>query len=156
MKSNFLGFHLFPLSDWRQLGPRLSGNNARHILAVIEHQENDEELTDFLGKILSAAKINLGQDALLLKVTKGENISFSNLSQSMPARHVLLFGAEPRQLGLHFALPLNQPVKVGGACFLLAHPLGALFEEREAESRPAAAALWKNLKQLFLDSDTLS
>ena len=156
MKPNLLDFSLFPLSDWRQFNERLSGNNARHVLIVLEHRESDSELTDFLGKILSAAKINLGQDALLLKVTKGENISFSNLSQSRPVRHVLLFGTEPRQLGLYFNLPLNQPVKVGSAYFLLAPPLGALFEEREAESRPAAAALWKNLKQLFLDSETLS
>ena len=153
MKPNLLDFYLFPLSDWRQLNERLSGNNARHVLIVLEHRESDSELTDFLGKILSAVKLNLQEDTFLLKLTKGENISFSNFSQVQPVRHVLLFGIAPRQLGLHFSLPLNQPMRLGDTVFLFTHPILDIFEERKAESRPKAGALWKNLKQLFIDPD---
>lgn len=118
MKPGFFDFHLFPLSDWEQLGSRLSGGNARHVLIVMEHQEDDKELTDFLGKILSAAKLNLEEDTLLLKLTKGENISFSNLSQAKPVKYVLLFGVGPRQLGVHFPLVADEPTRFGKVLFL--------------------------------------
>lgn len=154
MKPGLLDFHLFPLSDWRQANERLSGNNARHVLVVTEQQQGNEELTDFLGKILSAVKLNLVEDTLLLKLTRRENISFSDLSRHHSIRQVLLFGIEPRQLGLHFSLPLNVPMSFGGRFFLYTYPLALLFEERTADSRPKAASLWKNLKQLFIDPET--
>lgn len=154
MKPGFFDFHLFPLSDWEQLGSRLSGGNARHVLIVMEHQEDDKELTDFLGKILSAAKLNLEEDTLLLKLTKGENISLPNLSQAKPVKYVLLFGVGPRQLGVHFPLVADEPTRFGKVLFLYSPPLRSLFEERKAETRPKAASLWKNLKQLFVDPDT--
>lgn len=109
---------------------------------------------DFLGKILSAVKLNIVEDTLLLKVTRSENISFSDLSRHHTARHILLFGIEPRQLGLHFSLPLNVPMSFGGSAFLYTFPLHSLFEERTADARPKAATLWKNLKRLFIDAET--
>lgn len=151
MKPNLLDFHLFPLSDWRQLQERLSGGNARHVLIVVEQEENQAELTDYLGKILSAVKLNLQEDTLLLRLTKGENISFSSLARVHTVRQTLLFGVPPRRLGLHFTLPPGQLVTAGERTFLYAGPLRSLWEEREAAARPQAAALWKNLKQLFID-----
>lgn len=151
MKTGLLDFYLFPLSDWRQLNDRLSGDNARHVLIVLDDEHSGEELTDFLGKILSAAKLRFREDTLLLKLTKAENISFSNLSRAKPIKYALLFGVEPRQLGLFFTLPPDQPVKHAGTYFLRTSTLAELFEERKSESRSRAAALWQNLKQLFID-----
>ncbi|MCB0560878.1 MAG: hypothetical protein H6573_30480 [Lewinellaceae bacterium] len=153
MKPNLLDFSLFPLSDWRQFNERLSGNNARRVLIVLERLESDSELMDFLGKILSAVQLNLEEDTLLLRLTKGENISFSRLSQVQPVRYVLLFGIAPRQLGLHFSLPPGQPMRFGETYFLHTSALLDIFEERKAKARPKAGALWNNLKQLFIDSN---
>lgn len=154
MKSDFLDFHLFSLTDWRQMENRLSGGNRRGVLLVIDQQDDQKELTDFLGKILSAVQIDMEEDALLLKITKGENISFSHFARAHTVHHALLFGVPPRQLGLHFAPPPQHPIAFGGRYFLYTSALQALFEEREAPSRPLAAALWKNLKKLFPDSRT--
>lgn len=131
------------------MGKRLSGNNARQVLAVAENSGAGEELEDLLGKILSAAGLNLKEDILLLRLTRRENISFSNLGRAWPVRHVLLFGIEPKQLGLHFSLPLHQAVELGGIVFLRSHALSEIAEERQSKGRPKAAALWKSLRQLF-------
>lgn len=131
------------------MGKRLSGNNARQVLAVAENSGAREELEDLLGKILSAAGLNLKEDILLLRLTRRENISFSNLGRAWPVRHVLLFGIEPKQLGLHFSLPLHQAAELDGIVFLRSHALSEIAEERQSKGRPKAAALWKSLRQLF-------
>ncbi|MCB0583956.1 MAG: hypothetical protein KDD06_01295 [Phaeodactylibacter sp.] len=154
MRADLFDFYLFPLSDWRQLEKRISGNNGRRVLVVLELIKDDAELMDFLEKIFSAVKLNLQEDTLLFKLTTGENISFSSLAQAHAIESVLLFGIQPARLGLHFTLPLNEPVRFGDVSFLSTSSLAALFEERNAGARPKAAALWKNLKQLFTDPNT--
>lgn len=149
LKPGLLDFYLFPLSDWRQAGNCLSGGNARHILAVIQAGDASEELQDLLGKILSAVKISLQEDILLLKATKGESLSFASLSRAYPIQYVLLFGVGPQQLGLHLPLVRGQAVPFGPAVFLHTYSLPEIFEERNAGQRPKAAELWMNLKQLF-------
>ena len=94
-------------------------------------------------------KISLKEDILLLKLTKGENISFASLSRAYPLQYVLLFGINPQQLGLQLLLPPGQAVPFGPAVFLHTYSLMEIFEERNAGQRPKSAELWRSLKQLF-------
>ncbi len=154
MNSNFFDFYLFPASDEKQLAGRLNGQNARHILAVLDEREPSKEITAFFGKILSAVNLDMEKDVLLLHLTMPENISFSNLHHKYTIEYTLLFGVEPRQLGLHLSLPFYQAAYHNGVYYLRAHSLSEISKERQEGGKKKAGALWKALQQLFLKPET--
>lgn len=121
------------------------------MLALLESSgpEEDAALGDFLEKVLAAAGIRLSTDVLLIRLTKGEPFSFSQLSRRHGIRQVLIFGIEPGLLGLHFQLPLYQPVQLGPTTFLLAHNLADIHQERQQGGKEKAGLLWKALQILF-------
>lgn len=151
MKSSFFNFLLFPAPDSETPDGQLSGSPAARVLIVMAAGKSDAEiiLDGFLKKILEALQPGLSREVLFLKVTKGKPYSFSRLSAQYSLHSALIFGITPKDLGLHFNLPLYQPVQAGGITFLLAHPLADIYEERQQGGKEKAGQLWKAM-QAFL------
>lgn len=152
MKTGFIDFLLFPAPDEGAAASQLAGNKAPVLAAFYAEQPGlEEELPEFLGKILTAASAGLPEQALLIKLTKGSAYSFSRLARKHGLRYVFIFGIAPKNLGLHFHLPLYQPVAAADAIFIMAHPLAAIYEERQKGGKQMSGELWRALKSLFRD-----
>lgn len=151
MKSDFFDFLLFPAPEASAAVPGSSAAPHAGVAAFVRAlPETDESaLEAFLDKVLQAVGLRLSIDVLLIKVTQGDAYSFSRFSRRYPLRQALIFGVEAQDLGLHFQLPLYQPVTVGGATFLRAHGLAEILEERRQGGREKAGQLWKALQELF-------
>lgn len=128
------------------------GDNRKGI-AIIAADENavfiNDEWLDTLGKMLGGLQINFGDTAIVNLRTKP--VSFTMLKQQLNARHVIMFGVDPLQLGLPFTMPYYQLQNYAG-CTLLSAPVntlvaaGASTDEIKAEKRK----LWDCLKRMGL------
>src|SRR5258707_987323 len=78
-------------------------------------------------------------------------VSFTGLKQQLNARHVIMFGIDPLQLGLPFTMPYYQLQNYAG-CMLLSAPVNTLAaaaattDAIKAEKRK----LWDCLKRMEL------
>lgn len=128
------------------------GDNKKGIVIVAADDNavfiNDEWL-DTLGKMLGGLQINFGDTAIVNMRTKP--VSFTMLKQQLNARHVIMFGLDPLQLGLPFTMPYYQLQNYAG-CTLLSAPVSTLVaanattDEVKAEKRK----LWDSLKRMGL------
>jgi hypothetical protein len=152
LKTSFIDFLLFPAPDAEGTAGQKTGSKAPVLAAFYEEQPGlEEELPEFLGKILAAASASLPEQALLIKLIKGSAYSFSRLARKQSLQYVFIFGIAPKNLGLHFHLPLYQPVAAADAVFILAHPLAAIYEERQKGGKQMSGELWRALKSIFRD-----
>jgi len=128
------------------------GDNKKGIVIVATDEDavfiNDEWL-DTLGKMLGGLQINLGDTAIINLRTKA--VSFTDVKQQLNARHVIMFGVDPLQLGLPFTMPHYQLQNYAG-CTLLSAPVSTLVaaaattDAIKAEKRK----LWESLKRMGL------
>ena len=121
------------------------GNFARQLIVCVLHEPDFPQNKDFLEKILTAAKLNMAQDALYVEIAGTEAFSLLLAIQKRHARQVLVFGVPPKQLGLSIQVPLYQPFEFYGADFLFAEKLSLLEPDRDRKGR-----LWAALKAMFL------
>lgn len=151
MKSDFFDFLLFPAPEAPAPVPGSSAAPPAEVAAFVRAlpEADESALEAFLEKVLQAAGLRLSIDVLLIRVTQGDIFSFSRFSHRYPLRQALIFGIEARDMGLHFQLPLYQPVTVGSVTFLRAHGLAEILEERRQGGREKAGQLWKTLQELF-------
>jgi len=128
------------------------GDNKKGIVIVATDENavfiNDEWL-DTLGKMLGGMQINFGDTAIINLRTKA--VSFTDIKQQLSARHVIMFGVDPLQLGLPFTMPHYQLQNYAG-CTLLSAPVSTLVaavattDAIKAEKRK----LWESLKRMGL------
>lgn len=152
MKTTLYDFPIFPISEASEAQKRLQGENQKGILIALDWEGDSENLRPFLSKVLSAVKLDIDKDVLLLFITPEENIGLARLINDHGIDHILLFGPFTHQLGLQFTLRNYQPTRVSGRIFLQVDKLKAIFEERQSGGKKMAGALWNNLKSIFLKS----
>ena len=82
------------------------GNNLKNILIVVRHPENvflPEKHLEFLTRLLSACKLNIGDIAI---VNDGyTSVDIHSLQEQLKPKKIILFGIEPTEI----KLPLNFP-----------------------------------------------
>ncbi len=148
---HFIDFPLFPAPEYAVFDDRRKGQNKRGVLIVLQSGEDTEVLQTFLSKILDAAKINLAQDALLLRLAEDESVHLPTLIRKDYIRTITAFGLQPARLGVRFHTATYQITKLGSTRFLFAHSLQEIYDERQKGGRQKAGALWKALQNLFPD-----
>ena len=144
MKNTFLDYKIFVSPEAADFVKSCSGDNAKHVLVVLQTREQNERLQELLTKIMAAVQIDLPKDALLLTIEAGKPYSFVKLAQEYEVEKVLLFGTPLRQLGLHFELPPYWLTEVQGRQFLAVDDLDTISQDKKRKT-----ALWKCLQELF-------
>lgn len=121
------------------------GGFARRVAVLALEEPGAAANRDFLAKVLTAASLNLAQDALLAEIPAGESRALApDLTERRP-NQVLVFGLSPAQLGLSFEVQAYQPLAFYGCQWLFADKLSALEPDKAKKTQ-----LWSALKQMFL------
>jgi hypothetical protein len=129
---------------------RYLGKNYKHISVIAGYTDDPympEDHLEFLIKILSACKLNLGDVAILNYHEAG--IDIGKLKQELSPATVLMFGIEPSQIGLPLSFPMFKPQQFDGSNFLAIPPVGELNQETET-AKANKKQLWECLKKIFL------
>ena len=146
MKHPFLDFKIISLSDTQKLIGQCTGNADKGIF--ISYPTNDEPMIDFLAKILSAVKLDLHSDVLILRKTPNNDFSFSSFSQEINIQKVILFGIHPQAIGLQINYQKYHPIKLNDCLFVFADELTAISANQQLKK-----LLWNALKEVFSASN---
>lgn len=145
MKLPFFKPDIFTLSPVEEIQALTRGENRRGVLVAAQLAEGEEaEQLDLLTKILNSVQLNGMEDALLLKLSPSLRFSLSALCKATGCQKVLLLGASPGRLGLHFRIEKYKPFRINGIHGLWADDLSGISASRDLKT-----ALWTSLKQLF-------
>ena len=151
-QSAFLDFSVVPLKEPQEVLEKCSGSNQKKLLVVFDEKDESEERIEFLKKILAAAKFDIKEDILLLKITDKSTFSFIALRTKVAQTHpsggidnLLVFGFEPKQLGLNLEVQKYNPFHFYDCGFLFAEGLSVIENDKALKG-----ALWGGMKELFL------
>ena len=125
------------------------GNNEKKI-SIIVHQPNDAFLADehlqFISKMLSACKMNLG-DVAIVNITK-HTFDIIELKKQLQPFKILLFGVSPMEVKLPMDFPHFKLQEYGGCTYLYGPALEELNNESD-NSKLLKSKLWICLKSMF-------
>lgn len=151
MDNLFFDFPLFPASNELPASKFCSGENQKNILIVLKWESAIDELKPFLSKVLTAVKLDIEKDVLIVDKTPENNIGFNALLKAYTFRHILIFGILPQELGLHFKLSTYEALSHRGQLYLLADGIEDIYKERQSGGKQKAGALWNSLKSIFVN-----
>ena len=146
MNNSFYDFTAYNISDSENIRAVVSGDNARHILIGFLDEQRDE-LETFLKKIITAAKIDIEKDCLILR-GDAENVSlpsFAQLKSKSKIKKLVLFGINGKDLGFNIETHLYIPFAFNNCQFLFADKLSVIENSQERKK-----TLWSGLQTLFL------
>jgi hypothetical protein len=145
LNNSYLDYKVFAVSDTSKINEKLSGNNGKHIL-IVTSEDDDVEMVAFLEKILTAVKIQIEADCLILRGMDSSDFpSFSNIVKDHMIEKIIVFGFKPSDLGLVFQTPQYFITEILDYKFLFVDNLSSIFKQVEKKK-----ALWDNLQLLFL------
>ncbi|MHA4847137.1 hypothetical protein ACX0G7_23425 [Flavitalea antarctica] len=128
---------------------RYLGKNQKKVSIIARYKDDPyipEEHLQFLIKILSACKLNLGDVAILNDASGG--VSMAKLKKQLNPAFVLLFGVEPAEIGLPLNFPPLRP-QLFEACYFLNIPaIDSLLPDTET-AKGLKKQLWDCLKKMF-------
>ncbi len=142
MQHPFLDFKIIAVTDTKNIIRQCSGNAQKGIF--ICYPTNDETMADFLAKILSAVKLDLKTDVLVLGKTPDNDFSFSSFGKEMSIQKAILFGVAPQTLGLQVNPQKYQPFNLNDCLFLFADDLTTISANQQLKK-----SLWTALKEIF-------
>ena len=120
------------------------GNENSENLIIIK-QGYEKEILDYLQKILTSVGLDLNNDVLIITLKHGENLKISKL----PHHKILVFGIEPKILGLFIEWELNSLIRIGDKKLIFSNDLTDIFAERVKKDRKMALMLWNSMKEMF-------
>lgn len=125
------------------------GNNNRHVLILVNEPGqaflSDSDL-QFLGKMLSACGLNLGDVAIVNHARQA--VPLDRLRTRLSPETVILFGVDPVAAGMPIRFPAFKPQPFDGCRFLLSPSLSELNQPSE-EGKLLKSKLWLCLKDIF-------
>ena len=122
------------------------GSNKKNILIIVDYPGvlhlPDEEL-NFLTKMLTACKLDLG-DVAILNRHHYPAVAPKDLFSFFGSRIIFLFGVDPVSFGLPVSFPQYQVQAVAPSTYLYAPTLGEHLKDELLKSK-----LWVCLKRIF-------
>jgi hypothetical protein len=128
---------------------RFLGKNQKKVTVLARYADDPyipEEHLQFLIKILSACKLNLGDVAIINDNTAA--VEISKLKQELTPAHVLLFDIQPDEIGLPLSFPMLKAQVFDGCTFLTIPPI-AVLNGNDENARSLKKQLWDCLKKMF-------
>ncbi len=128
--------------------PFVSNAKKSLLVAYIAGEEREQ----FLFNILRAAGYtNPKEELYLLPLGPGEESQdLSTICRQYQIDQVLIFGLNPKHLGLHLRLGNYVPVQVNQCAFMYGHDLAIIKAEKEDGKPQKAGALWQAIKSNFM------
>lgn len=142
MQHPFLDFKIIAVTDTKDMLPQCSGNAEKGIF--ICYPTTDESMVDFLTKILSAVKLDLQKDVLVLSKTMDNNFSFSSFAKEQGIEKAIFFGTTPQTIGLQINCPQYKPFTLNDCLFLFGDELTTISANQQLKK-----LLWNALKEVF-------
>jgi len=125
------------------------GGNQKNITFIV-HYPNDVFLPqphlDWLGKLLEACQLNLG-DIAILNIAKTP-ATIAHIKKELRSSTVILLGTEPLSIQLPINFPHFNLQSHDGMTFLCTPPVADLNQNTQ-EARLAKTKLWVSLQKLF-------
>lgn len=155
MNNSFFDFELFAAPDRHAALEKIQGNGQAGIMAFYTIEGDSSKDQEYLAAILKPKPLafDLQKDVFFLALQKNEVISAAAIIQKHAPRYILLFGCEPKDLGIRIQLTDYQPIKFQGTAFLKADSLFRIRSDRENNDNRRAGALWNALKDMFIAVD---
>lgn len=122
------------------------GENKQKVLVVVNYPDiahiPDKQL-DFLTKLLSACKLNLG-DTAILNFNKYSGIDFNSILSFFGPKTIFLYGVDPQNFGLPVLFPQFQIQSFNQSTYLFVPALEQIEVDKILKSK-----LWECLKKIF-------
>jgi hypothetical protein len=145
LKTSFLDYQIFQRPELNEFSAQLDGANARQVLVGFFDEQSTEQ-EDYLKKIMSAAKLNLSEDCLILRGSLETKFpSFAQMQNANTVKKAVFFGIKPPDLGLNLEIPSYQPIVFSNCTFLFVDKISIIEPSKERR-----AALWACLQKMFL------
>jgi len=128
---------------------RFLGKNQKKVTVLARYADDPyipEEHLQFLIKILSACRLNLGDVAIINDSTAA--VEISKLKKELAPAHVLLFDIQPEEIGLPLSFPMLKAQVFDGCTFLTIPPI-AVLNGNDENARSLKKQLWDCLKKMF-------
>lgn len=142
---DFYNFQVVPLKSTSEIEAKLSGENRKGLLVILSADEENEELNQFVAKVLKAAGFDVPEDVHFLKLTSSDGFSFSLLSKKNDIQSVISFGFSPKFLGLNWNLANYSPFLYENRKYLFADNLAEIQKDKKLKGK-----LWKCLQAMYL------
>jgi hypothetical protein len=147
LKTSFLDYQIFQTPELDEFSAQLEGANARQVLVGFFDEQSTEQ-EDYLKKIMSAAKLNLLEDCLILRGSLETKFpSFAQIQNAQVVKKAVFFGINPSDLGLNLVIPPYQPIVFSNCTFLFVDKISIIEPSKERR-----AALWACLQRMFLEA----
>ena len=122
------------------------GNNQKKVVILVRAADAiylpDDELNFLLG-ILTACKLSMA-DIALINISKNTSLLYKDVTEQLKAEKVILFGIDPKELGLPLQFPLYQIQNYNDQVYLSSESLNNLRTDKEEKMK-----LWNCLKKVF-------
>ncbi len=142
MKTSNFEYPYYNISDSTFPTHRCIGNNARRTLVLVE-QKDFEEHGVLLTKILRAVELDFNQDVSFISMEKDESLSLLSTSSAKDYDNLILFGIEPRQIGLR-TNPRLSLLRLENHTVIVSARLSTIATDAKAKR-----ILWDHLKEVF-------
>ena len=142
LSNSFLDFKIIAITDTKVIIDQCNGNAQNGIF--ICYPITDEPMVDFLAKILSAVKLDLNKDVLVLSKTTDNNFSFSGFAKELGIQKAIFFGTAPQTIGLQINCPKYKPFELNDCLFLFGDELTKISANQQLKK-----LLWNALKEVF-------
>jgi hypothetical protein len=117
---------------------------ARILVLVFQENNTSTPPIEFVEKVLTAAKVDINNDALLKLIENTDPIRLFPISLDQTPTKIIAFGIEPAQLGLTLNFQWYQPFQFSDITFLFAEKTTLLENDRDRKLK-----LWNALKSIF-------
>lgn len=148
LNQHFYDFEIYDSPSTEIPDNSLIGGNAKKLLVVVKRSDFSEENKAFLSKVLSAVKFDINSDCRVLILPEKGDYGIGNLLNTEQCTSILLFGINPKHIGLSIETFLYAPFKIASFSFLLGQSL-----EKIKNSTENKKSLWSALQKLFLNSE---
>ena len=129
----------FPESEYHK--EDIIGNNQKGILVLSPENKLSNSNYILLQKILGAKNVDLDEDTLILRLPENPDINISRIIRDHNIKHLIIFGIQPKQVGINIQWKLYQKTKLGQLCILVSHNLEDLSNNQSLKR-----SLWQQLK----------
>jgi hypothetical protein len=140
----FQHLKLYRTAEEIQTELKISDNKNSGNLIIIK-DGYEKEILDYLEKIVTSVGLDFHKDVQVISLKTGENLKISKL----PFSKILVFGIEPKNLGLFIEWELYSLIKIGDKRLIFSDDLTDIFAERVKKDRKMALMLWNSMKEMF-------
>jgi len=125
------------------------GGNNKNIAFIVNYPDEvfiSQSHLDWLGKMLKACQLNLGDIAIINLANNPTTIA--EIKKELHSTTIILLGTEPLMIQLPMNFPHFNPQSYNGMVFLCSPPAAELNHETQ-EAKLLKTKLWAGLQKLF-------